>query len=35
MSTTTLPVHRGPHPGMLAILYATLFSIGLYLETAM
>jgi hypothetical protein len=29
------PSHRGPHPGMLAILYTVLFCVGLYPVTAM
>ena len=28
------PVHRGPHPGMLAIVYTVLFCVGLYPVTA-
>lgn len=40
MSTQTAPasasvaVHRGPHPGMLAVLYTVLFCAGLYPVTA-
>jgi hypothetical protein len=30
-----LPTHKGPHPGMLAILYTLLFCIGLYPVTAL
>jgi hypothetical protein len=30
MSTPSTSSHRGPHPGILAILYTTLFWIGLY-----
>ena len=29
-ATTPAAVHRGPHPGMLAILYTVLFCAGLY-----
>ena len=29
------PVHKGPHPGMLAVLYTLLFCIGLYPVTAL
>lgn len=29
------PVHRGPHPGMLALLYTVLFCVGLYPVTAL
>ena len=32
---TTIPTHKGPHPGMLAILYTLLFCIGLYPVTAL
>jgi hypothetical protein len=32
---TTLPVHKGPHPGMLASLYTLLFCVGLYPVTAL
>ena len=32
---TSAPVHRGPHPGMLAVLYTFLFCLGLYPVTAM
>lgn len=35
MSTPSIPSHRGPHPGMLAILYTTLFAIGLYPVTSL
>ncbi len=35
MSTPSGPSHRGPHPGLLAILYTTLFCLGLYPVTAM
>lgn len=31
----TLPTHKGPHPGMLAVLYTLLFCIGLYPVTAL
>jgi hypothetical protein len=30
MNAPSIPSHRGPHPGMLAILYTVLFWIGLY-----
>jgi hypothetical protein len=32
---TTMAVHRGPHPGMLAVLYTVLFCAGLYPVTAL
>jgi hypothetical protein len=35
MRTPSASCHRGPHPGILAILYTTLFCIGLYPVTAM
>jgi hypothetical protein len=36
MNTTVAPaVHKGPHPGMLAVLYTLLFCIGLYPVTAL
>ncbi|HEX3891087.1 MAG TPA: hypothetical protein VHW46_00825 [Terracidiphilus sp.] len=31
----TIPIHKGPHPGMLATLYAALFCTGLYPVTAL
>lgn len=34
-TTVTIPVHRGPHPGILATLYTLLFCVGLYPVTAM
>lgn len=30
MNTPSLAIHRGPHPGILASLYMTLFCVGLY-----
>jgi hypothetical protein len=35
MSTPSTSSHRGPHPGILAILYTTLFWVGLFPVTAM
>ncbi len=33
--TPSAAVHKGPHPGMLAILYTVLFCVGLYPVTAL
>lgn len=33
--TASAPVHKGPHPGVLALLYTALFCIGLYPVTAL
>ena len=33
-TVATTPTHKGPHPGMLAVLYTTLFCVGLYPVTA-
>jgi hypothetical protein len=35
MNTPSSISHKGPHPGMLALLYTILFSIGLYPVTAL
>lgn len=29
-NASVVPVHKGPHPGMLAVLYTVLFCVGLY-----
>lgn len=34
-TSSSAPVHKGPHPGMLAVLYTILFCVGLYPVTAM
>lgn len=35
MTTSSVPAHRGPHPGILASLYTLLFCVGLYPVTGM
>jgi hypothetical protein len=35
MNTPTMPLHKGPNPGMLAVLYTALFCVGLYPVTGM
>ncbi len=35
MNTTATITHKGPHPGMLAVLYTVLFCAGLYPVTAL
>ena len=35
MNPPSTAIHKGPHPGMLAVLYTVLFCVGLYPVTAL